>query len=159
MRNFSFENLDAYKSSMELVDKVYNLISKFPGDERYALSDQLRRAVISVPSNIAEGAGRMSLKEKIRFLEISYGSLMEAYCQLQIAFKRQYITENEYNTINFFVKSSASKTQAVKPTKPIVKIAKNTFKKNAVPIILFFSAGNLDSSLISILSIPKEANT
>ena len=53
MRNFSFENLDAYKSSMELVDKVYNLISKFPGDERYALSDQLRRAVISVPSNIA----------------------------------------------------------------------------------------------------------
>lgn len=97
MRNFSFENLDAYKSSMELVDKVYNLISKFPGDERYALSDQLRRAVISVPSNIAEGAGRMSLKEKIRFLEISYGSLMEAYCQLQIAIKRQYITENEYN--------------------------------------------------------------
>ena len=97
MRSFSFENLDAYKSSLELVDRVYNLINKFPNEERYALSDQLRRAVISVPSNIAEGSGRMSLKEKTRFLEISYGSLMEVYCQLQIAFKRQYITEVEYN--------------------------------------------------------------
>ena len=91
-----FENLAAYQRALDLVDKVYDLMKGFPSEERYALCDQLRRAVVSVPSNIAEGLGRMSGKEQVRFIEISYGSLMEVYCQLTIAKRRNYITEEVF---------------------------------------------------------------
>ncbi len=93
---FGFENLAAYQRAMDLVDKVYDLMKGFPAEERYALCDQLRRAVVSVPSNIAEGLGRISSKEQVRFIEISYGSLMETYCQLTIAKRRNYITEDQF---------------------------------------------------------------
>ena len=89
---FGFENLAAYQRALDLVDKVYDLMKGFPSEEKFALCDQLRRAVVSVPSNIAEGLGRMSGKEQVRFIEISYGSLMEVYCQLTIAKRRNYIT-------------------------------------------------------------------
>lgn len=92
---FSFENLKVWQDSRKLVSSVYRLIEKFPPSEKFALSDQLRRAVISVPSNIAEGSGRFSNKEKIRFIEISYGSLMEVYCQLILAYDLQYISKEE----------------------------------------------------------------
>lgn len=93
---FGFENLAAYQRALDLVDKVYDLMKGFPSEEKFALCDQLRRAVVSVPSNIAEGLGRMSGKEQVRFIEISYGSLMEVYCQLTIAKRRQYITEDQF---------------------------------------------------------------
>ena len=93
---FGFENLAAYQRALDLVDKVYDLMKGFPSEEKFALCDQLRRAVVSVPSNIAEGLGRMSGKEQVRFIEISYGSLMEVYCQLTIAKRRQYITEEVF---------------------------------------------------------------
>ena len=96
---FGFENLAAYQRAMDLVDKVYDLIENFPTVERYALCDQLRRAVVSVPSNIAEGMGRWSSKEQVRFIEISYGSLMETYCQLSIANRRHYITEDQFRDL------------------------------------------------------------
>lgn len=96
---FGFENLAAYQRAMDLVDKVYDLMKGFPAEERYALCDQLRRAVVSVPSNIAEGLGRISSKEQVRFLEISYGSLMETYCQLTIAKRRNYITEDQFRDV------------------------------------------------------------
>ncbi len=90
-KTFSFEKLIAYQESKALVVKVYNLLKGFPSEERYALCDQIRRAVVSVPSNIAEQGGRTSFKEKIHFLEIACGSLMETYCQLQIAVDLGYI--------------------------------------------------------------------
>ncbi len=93
---FGFENLAAYQRALDLVDKVYDLMKGFPSEEKFALCDQLRRAVVSVPSNIAEGLGRMSGKEQVRFIEISYGSLMEVYCQLTIAKRRNYITEDQF---------------------------------------------------------------
>ena len=96
---FGFENLAAYQRAMDLVDKVYDLMKGFPSEERYALCDQLRRAVVSVPSNIAEGLGRLSAKEQVRFIEISYGSLMEVYCQLSIAKRRHYITEEVFQDL------------------------------------------------------------
>ncbi|MBP5560523.1 MAG: four helix bundle protein [Muribaculaceae bacterium] len=70
---YQFEGLVAWQRAMELVKSVYPLIAKFPSFEQYGLSSQLRRAVISIPSNIAEGSGRMSYKEKIHFLEIAFG--------------------------------------------------------------------------------------
>ena len=96
---FAFENLAAYQRALDLVDKVYDLMKGFPAEERYALCDQLRRAVVSVPSNIAEGLGRMSSKEQVRFIEISYGSLMEVYCQLTIAKRRNYITDEVFRAL------------------------------------------------------------
>ena len=96
---FGFENLAAYQRAMDLVDKVYDLLKGFPAEERYALCDQLRRAVVSVPSNIAEGLGRSSSKEQVHFMEISYGSLMETYCQLSIAKRRHYISDEVFKEL------------------------------------------------------------
>ncbi len=94
---FSFFDLRVYEESKELVKSVYQLLEKFPKYETYALGDQLRRAVVSVPSNIAEGSGRFSIKEKIHFIEIAYGSLTECLCQLDIAHDLEYITDEEFN--------------------------------------------------------------
>ena len=94
-----FEKLDVWQLSFEYVKNCYTLINKFPKEGNYALCDQLRRSAVSVPSNIAEGTGRMSYKEKIHFLEIAFGSLMESYCQLRIAHELNYITEPELSSI------------------------------------------------------------
>ena len=91
---YSFENLNAWKESRKLVVKVYQLLDGFPSFEKYALCDQIRRSIVSVPSNIAEGSGRISLKEQLHFYEISYGSLMEAYNQLILASDLKYIGEH-----------------------------------------------------------------
>ena len=96
MELFSFTKLAAYQRSMDLVQDVYAVMKIFPAEERFALCDQLRRAVVSVPSNIAEGLSRFSDKEKAHFLEISYGSLMETYCQLDIAKRLGYITDTQF---------------------------------------------------------------
>ena len=95
----SFEKLNVWQVAKKLVVDVYNLLDAFPKFEKYALCDQIRRAVVSVPSNIAEGSGRKSLKEQIHFLEISYGSLMETYNQLLIAIDLTYISEESVENI------------------------------------------------------------
>lgn len=74
---YSFENLEVWQKSRELVKEVYNLTSAFPVEERFGLTSQLRRASISVSSNIAEGSTRWSKKDQARFYEIAYGSLIE----------------------------------------------------------------------------------
>lgn len=97
MENFSFFNLRVYTEAKKLVIDVYQLMKGFPIEEKFALCDQLRRSVTSVPSNLAEGSGRISPKEKLRFIEIAYGSLMETLCQLDIACDLNYITKEELN--------------------------------------------------------------
>lgn len=108
MNKFTFFDLRVYKESKALVKEVYKLLQKFPKFETYALGDQLRRAVISVPPNIAEGSGRFSIKEKMHFIEIAYGSLTETLCQLDIAHDLEFITneefENEQKRINIIGK-------------------------------------------------------
>lgn len=96
MNKFAFFDLQVYQESKLLVREVYSLLDKFPKTETYALGDQLRRAVVSVPSNIAEGSGRFSNKEKIHFIEIAYGSLTETLCQLDIAHDLDYIKDKEF---------------------------------------------------------------
>jgi len=93
---FNFEDLVAYQRAMDLVEKVYGILKRFPKEEQYALCDQLRRAIVSVPSNIAEGKSRFSHKDQAHFLEFSYASLMESYCQLNIAKRLGYISEEEF---------------------------------------------------------------
>ena len=96
---YSFEKLNVWQEAKKLVVDVYHLLANFPKFEKYALCDQIRRAIVSVPSNIAEGSGRKSLREQIHFLEISYGSLMETYNQLLIAIELAYITEESVDTV------------------------------------------------------------
>ena len=91
-----FKNLIVYQKSKELVKQVYALLKQFPDDERFALCGQMRRAAISVPSNIVEGMARLSTKDQSHFLNIAYGSLMELYAQLDIAHDLGYLSENEF---------------------------------------------------------------
>jgi len=98
-RKFSFENLEAYKVARILVRDVYRLQNKFPKEERYALGDQIRRSTTSITSNIAEGSGRNSIKEKIHFIEIAFGSMTESFSQLQNAQDLGYITEEDVETV------------------------------------------------------------
>ena len=98
-RKFAFENLDAYKVARILVRDVYRLQKKFPMEERFALGDQIRRSTTSITSNIAEGSGRNSIKEKIHFIEIAFGSLAESFSQLQNAQDLGYVTEEEVESV------------------------------------------------------------
>ena len=97
LRKFSFESLDVYQKCRSLVTDVYRIQHSFPQEERYGLGDQLRRASTSITANIAEGSGRQSVREKIHFVEISYGSLMEVFCELQTATDLGYITESRFD--------------------------------------------------------------
>jgi four helix bundle protein len=98
-KKFSFEELEVYKSARLLVRDIYRLQHRFPKYEIYALGDQIRRSSSSVTSNIAEGSGRASFKEKSHFIEIAYGSLMEAFSQLQIAQDLGYLTQEDIDEI------------------------------------------------------------
>lgn len=100
MDSFSFEKLQVYQQAKEYVKDVYSLTYKFPQNERYCLCDQLKRAAVSIVSNIAEGSGRNSYKDKVHFVEIAYGSLMESLCQLQIAADLGFINQDEYADLN-----------------------------------------------------------
>ena len=95
MTDFFYKKLEAYKLAKEFTIYVYSLLKAYPAYEQYAICDQLRRAAVSIPSNIAEGMGRMSIKERIHFLEISYASIMEVTCQLDISYSLGYISETE----------------------------------------------------------------
>lgn len=85
-----YENLDVWKKSMVLVTNIYQVVKLLPKDETYALSDQIRRSAVSVPSNIAEGSSRNSKKEFVQFLYISLGSLCELETQLLIGQNIRY---------------------------------------------------------------------
>ena len=96
---YSFETMKAWQEARILVVEVYRLLNEFPNFEKYALCDQIRRAIVSVPSNLAEGSGRISIKEQLHFYEIAYGSLMEAYNQLIIAVDLNYIDDSSLEGI------------------------------------------------------------
>lgn len=98
-KKYEYKKLDVYKESKVLVKMIYALLEKFPKVETYALCDQLRRSVISVPSNIAEGSGRTSAKDQAHFFEIAYGSIMEVSCQMDIACDLGYINLDELKQI------------------------------------------------------------
>ena len=96
---FSFENLRVYQQARQLVKEVYLLQNRFPKEERYALGDQVRRAAVSITANLAEGSGRQSLREKIRFIEIAFGSMTEVFCELQTACDLGYIRNDELDAL------------------------------------------------------------
>ena len=88
----SYKDLKVWHKAMDLTVEVYRLVKFLPKEETYALSDQMRRAVVSIPSNIAEGHGRTSTREFLRFLSIARGSQTELETQLQICERLNYIS-------------------------------------------------------------------
>ena len=101
---------------MELVANIYRLSGLFPSYEKLGLSNQIQRAVISIPSNIAEGMGRFSNKERIHFLEIANGSLMEVMCQLEAALLLGYISQQQFDEQELFISET---------TKMLIGLRKN----------------------------------
>ena len=95
MLNKPHKNLDVWKKAVDLVQQIYDLTKIFPKNEDYSLTSQMRRAAISVPSNIAEGAARQTKKEFIQFLHMAQGSLSELDTQIEIAKRLGYFSEDQ----------------------------------------------------------------
>ena len=100
---YSFEKMEVWQLSRTFVTSIYKLVSSFPQEERYSLCDQIKRAAVSVSSNIAEGCSRSSLKEQKHFIEIAYGSLMEVYCQLILAVDLNYISAAQLSEVKITI--------------------------------------------------------
>lgn len=98
MKNDYYE-LDVWKKSRELVNKVYELTKKFPKEEIYGLTNQIRRCAVSVPSNIAEGCGRQHTNDSIQFFYIARESLYELETQLFLSVDQNYINNEDVNNI------------------------------------------------------------
>jgi len=95
-----YKDLNGWKKGIEIVDKIYSVTNNFPKYELYGLSNQMRRAAVSIPSNIAEGSVRNHTKEYVQFLYISLSSCAELDTQLIIANKRNYITKQELEELS-----------------------------------------------------------
>ena len=111
---YSFEKLEVWNDARNLVKMIYLHTNNFPERERFGLSSQMQRAVVSIVSNIAEGVSRNSVKEKIRFVELAYGSLMELYCQLYVSVDLDYLTPNKFTLIKAEIDKIANKANALK---------------------------------------------
>ena len=98
--NKPHKRLDVWASAMDLAQRVYQITDQFPSKERYGLSSQIRRAAVSIPSNIAEGAARHSKKEFVQFLHISKGSLSELDTQLELAKRLEYLSQPDWKDVN-----------------------------------------------------------
>lgn len=95
----TFRDILIWQKSMSLVTKIYTTTNNFPKEEIFGITSQIRRCSVSIPSNVAEGFGRESNKEYLRFLNISLGSLFELQTQIEIAKNIQYLDEEKFNEI------------------------------------------------------------
>ena len=96
MYTYSFEKLAAWQRARKLNSDIYNITKTFPTDERFGLTSQLRRASVSVSSNIAEGSGRATLKDQAHFYRVAYGSLMEVLSQLYLCMDLGFLNEKTF---------------------------------------------------------------
>jgi len=99
------EKLEVWKKAVEFVISVYAVTKSFPSDERFGLTSQIRRASVSIPANIAEGAARKTTKEFLQFLSIAQGSSSEVETELLIAFRLGYISEEDYGKLIIEIES------------------------------------------------------
>lgn len=113
-KTYSFETLEVWREARKLVVKIYKITSRFPSEEKYGLVSQMRRAALSIPSNIAEGSSRESLKDQARYSEISFGSLMELLNLSILGFDLQFITESELNELRLICDSIGSKLNGLR---------------------------------------------
>lgn len=118
MRNF--RNYDVWTDGVDFCVQVYKMTEQFPKKETYALSDQMQRAAVSIPSNVAEGCSRRSEKEFGHFLEVSLGSAYEVETQMEIAARLGYVTRDQYDksleSVQSIEKRLSSVINNIKPT-------------------------------------------
>ena len=93
---FNFEKLDVWHKAIEFADTVYSVTNAFPSDERFGLTNQMRRAAVSISSNIAEGTSRSSRSDYARFVELATGSLFEVVSQSVISKRQGFLSEADY---------------------------------------------------------------
>lgn len=91
------EKLEVWKRAVDLVTRIYGVTKNFPSDERFGLTSQIRRAAVSIPANIAEGAARQSTKEFLQFISIAQGSASELETELLIANNLEYLDRSEFD--------------------------------------------------------------
>ena len=96
---FNFEKLEIWHKAIVFADSVYSMTRHFPADERFGLTNQMRRAAVSVSSNIAEGTARTSRKDYARFVEIATGSLFEVISQAYIGRNQGFLTEEQFESL------------------------------------------------------------
>lgn len=119
---YYFEKTEAYRLAIDILEEVYKLSRVFPKDERYGLADQIKRASVSVASNIAEGYGRDVGKGRNQFLTYSYASALEVYCQLEIAWRLNYVVNHEksYEELRKKIQKLTYMISSIKFAKPKV---------------------------------------
>lgn len=105
MLQLSHKKLDVYQISLQLVKEIYAVTQNFPPEERFLIVNQVRRAAISVCSNLAEGSARKSKQEKIRFFEIARSSAVEIDTQLEISLLLQYVQHNQTDQLEKYLES------------------------------------------------------
>jgi len=94
-----YKDLDVYRKSIDFVVDIYKITESFPESEKFGLTSQLRRAAVSLPSNLAEGSGRNGKKELINFLHIARGSLFEIGTQLEISQRLGFVSQDDYDKL------------------------------------------------------------
>ncbi len=112
-RTFGFEKLEVYRQAKDLIKEVYRLTRSFPAEERYGLTSQIKRAALSVASNLAEGQGRLSRRDQAHFSQMAYSSLMEVLCQSDIAHELGYLGAQDLEGIRQMIESLAMKLSAL----------------------------------------------
>jgi four helix bundle protein len=113
MRLYTFEKLEVWKLSRKLAVRIYRITGNYPQTEKFGLTRESRRSAVSVPSNIAEGTSRRSYREKSRYIEIAYGSLMELLNQLIMAVDLHFLDEQVYLKIRPDIEELSNKLNAL----------------------------------------------
>lgn len=114
---YSFEKLEVWKDSRQLVKMIYLLTKTYPASELYGLSSQMRRAAVSISANLSEGSGRMHIKEQSHFYQIAYSSAIELLNEIILSHDLDYIKNEEYNQTRSMIE---------KITRQIAQLRKNT---------------------------------
>jgi four helix bundle protein len=110
---FNFEKLEVWQDARKFISEVYLFTDKFPKNEKFGLTSQIQRAVVSVAANIAEGSSRFSRKDFARYVQISFGSLMEVLSHSYVAYDQKYIKREELQDIRKQIKKISNKLNSL----------------------------------------------
>lgn len=111
---YGFEKLEVWKASIQFTKSIYKITNKFPDAEKFGLTAQIKRAAISISSNITEGSAKNSLKEQAKYTEIAFASLLEVINQLILAFELSFIMEDELEILRFEAENLSRQLNAFK---------------------------------------------
>jgi len=114
MKEYSFEKLNVWKDSITLVKDIYQITDTFPDNEKFGLTNQLRRASVSISSNLAEGTSRKTNKDKAHFTTIAFSSSMEVLNQLIISKELNFISENNYSALRVKIEKITNMLNALR---------------------------------------------